>query len=80
MASIDQIWAKYDTDNSGQLSRAEADKFFDEYYQVHEGSKISKEAKDQLFNIIDKSANHDGQISKEEFKSKLRMLFPQLSK
>ena len=78
MVNLDAIWAKYDTNDDGQLTREEAGRFFDEYYMAAENSTISESAKNQLFNLIDKSSNRNGIISKNELRSKMKLLFPNI--
>ena len=78
MVNLDEIWAKYDVNGDGTLCREEASKFFEEYYWIAEHSHISDQAKDQLFNLIDKSQNRNGLISKDDLRNKMRLLFPNL--
>ena len=78
MMNLDALWNKYDTNRDGKLSREEAGKLFDEYFMTTEKMKISENAKNQLFNFIDKSHHYKGEIYKEDLRSSMRFLFPHL--
>ena len=65
---IDEIWAAYDKDNSGQLSTAEMKSFVIAYLtKVGEATRLPEKQFNALFNSID--VNHDGQINKAEMKA-----------
>ena len=65
---IDEIWAKYDQDHSGQLSNAEMKSFVKEYLdKLGEGGRLPEKQFNSLFTSIDD--NHDGQINKAEMKA-----------
>jgi len=64
---IDEIWANYDKDNSGQLSKAEIKPFVQEYLtKLGEGNRLPEKQFNTMFAPLDE--NNDGQISKEEMK------------
>ena len=65
---IDEIWAAYDKDNSGQLSASEMRNFVVAYLtKVGEASRLPEKQFNALFNSVD--INHDGQINKAEMKA-----------
>jgi len=65
---IDEIWAAYDKDNSGQLSASEMRTFVVAYLtKVGEANRLPEKQFNALFNSID--INHDGQINKAEMKA-----------
>jgi Ca2+-binding EF-hand superfamily protein len=65
---IDEIWAAYDKDNSGQLSASEMRTFVIAYLtKVGEANRLPEKQFNGLFNSID--INHDGQINKAEMKA-----------
>ena len=64
---IDEIWAQYDKDNSGQLSKAEMKAFVKVYLdKLGEGDRLPEKQFNAMFALIDE--NNDGQISKAEMK------------
>jgi Ca2+-binding EF-hand superfamily protein len=64
---IDEIWAQYDKDNSGQLSKAEMKGFIMNYLdKIGEGARLPEKQFNAMFAQIDE--NNDGQISKAEIK------------
>jgi Ca2+-binding EF-hand superfamily protein len=64
---IDDIWALYDKDNSGQLSKAEMKPFIKEYLnKLGEGDRLPEEQFNSMFASMDE--NNDGQVSKAEIK------------
>ena len=64
---IDEIWAQYDKDNSGQLSKAEMRGFVVAYLtKVGEADRLPEKQFNAIFATIDE--NHDGQINKAEMK------------
>jgi Ca2+-binding EF-hand superfamily protein len=64
---IDEIWAEYDTDKSGQLSKAEIKPFAKEYLtKLGEANRLPEDQFNSLFASLDE--NNDGQISKAEMK------------
>jgi Ca2+-binding EF-hand superfamily protein len=64
---IDDIWALYDKDNSGQLSKAEMKPFVKEYLnKLGEGDRLPEEQFNSMFASMDE--NNDGQVSKAEIK------------
>ena len=64
---IDEIWASYDVDNSGQLSKAEMRTFVKEYLtKLGEADRLPEKQFNSMFASLDD--NNDGQISKEEMK------------
>ena len=64
---IDEIWAQYDQDNSGQLSKAEMRGFVVAYLtKVGEQNRLPEKQFNAIFASIDD--NGDGQISKPEMK------------
>ena len=65
---IDEIWATYDKDNSGQLSASEMRSFVVAYLtKLGEANRLPEKQFNALFNSID--INHDGQINKAEMKA-----------
>jgi Ca2+-binding EF-hand superfamily protein len=64
---IDEIWVKYDKDNSGQLSKAEMKQFVQEYLtKLGEADRLPEKQFNAIFASIDE--NKDDQISKAEMK------------
>ena len=64
---IDEIWAEYDKDHSGQLSNAEMKQFVKVYLdKLGEGQRLPEKQFNSMFASIDE--NHDGQINKAEMK------------
>ncbi len=64
---IDKIWAEYDKDNSGQLSKAEMKNFVKAYLdELGEGQRLPEKQFNSMFASIDE--NNDGQINKAEMK------------
>ena len=64
---IDEVWATYDKDNSGKLSKAEMKFFVKEYLtKLGEGERLPEKQFNSIFASLDD--NHDGEISKEEMK------------
>jgi Ca2+-binding EF-hand superfamily protein len=64
---IDEIWAQYDKDNSGQLSKAEMKGFIMNYLdKIGEGARLPEKQFNAMFAQIHE--NNDGQISKAEMK------------
>jgi Ca2+-binding EF-hand superfamily protein len=64
---IDEIWAKFDKDNSGQLSKAEMKPFVQDYLtKLGEGERLPEKQFNSIFASLDE--NNDGQISKAEMK------------
>jgi Ca2+-binding EF-hand superfamily protein len=56
---IDEVWAAYDKDNSGQLSASEMRSFVVVYLtKVGEADRLPEKQFNALFNSID--INHDG--------------------
>ncbi len=63
--TIDQIWAKYDKDGNGTLSKAECRKYVKDILKsMGEDPKISEEDYNALFAEYDKDGN--GSVSKDE--------------
>ena len=64
---IDEIWAAYDKDNSGQLNKAEMKSFVKEYLtKLGEADRLPENQFNSMFASLDE--NNDGQISKGEMK------------
>lgn len=64
---IDEIWAEYDKDHSGQLSNAEMKAFVKAYLdKLGEGQRLPEKQFNSMFASIDE--NNDGQINKAEMK------------
>ena len=63
---VDAIWAKYDTDNSGQIERGEAEVFFADFIKEYPDQQLTKADFDEWFKGID--ADSSGTISKDEMK------------
>ena len=63
--TVEQIWAKYDKDRNGSLSKAECRNYVQDMLALNgENPKISDEEYNALFAEYDKDAN--GAISKDE--------------
>lgn len=65
---VEKIWKAYDTDQSGVLEGAEADKFIADLFKEM-GSNIDQKGKDAIRKYLDKDGSHT--ISKEELASLL---------
>ncbi len=69
--TVEQIWAKYDKDGNGTLSKAEC-RFYvqDMLKSMGENPKISEEEYNVLFAQYDKDGN--GSVSKDEMEVVLK--------
>ena len=69
--TVEQIWAKYDKDRNGTLSKAECRNYVQDMLALNgENPKISDEEYNALFAEYDKDAN--GAISKDEMEIVLK--------
>ena len=71
-ATIDDIWRKYDADNSGVLEKVEAQEFLKDLYIEVNKENPSEETIENTFMMVD--PNNDSALSKEELKEYLRDL------
>ena len=55
---VDEVWAKYDTDNSGVLEKAEAMNFLRDTFKEIFGSEQTDEQLQGTFDMIDKNKNN----------------------
>ena len=61
---VEEVWAKYDTDGSGKLEKAEALTFLRDTFKQIFGSDQTDEQLESTFNMVD--MNKNGAIEKEE--------------
>ena len=64
---IEELWANYDKDNSGQLSKAEAQLLFKDSLDRIGEKEITEEQMNKAFDTFDQDGS--GNISKAEMKS-----------
>lgn len=69
-ALIDQIWGRYDTDNSGALDKLETLNFLNEFMQLKGKPTVTVDQFNIFFKKFD--VNGDGQIEKNEMASFVR--------
>lgn len=71
---VDQVYKKYDTDNSGSLSENEAEIFLNEVLQKMGQSELSHMKFKGIFKYFDKDGN--GTISKDEIENLVSKVVP----
>ena len=69
---VDEVWAKYDTDNSGVLEKAEAMNFLRDTFKEIFGSEQTDEQLQGTFDMIDKNKNNT--IEKVELQAHIKGL------
>ena len=69
---VDEVWAKYDTDNSGVLEKGEAMNFLRDTFKEIFGSEQTDEQLQGTFDMIDKNKNNT--IEKVELQAHIKGL------
>ena len=67
---VDEVWAKYDTDNSGILEKAEAMSFLRDTFKEIFGSQQTDQQLQGTFDMIDK--NKTNTIDKKELQAHIK--------